>query len=144
MKTPKSSRANVERRQAKVLTLALRGYSQTTIAKVLHVSQQTISLDLKVVREQITEIREEKRINTVQESYMRTQDKRCELWKMFDATKDPHVKLAVLDRINKLDRELDRFLPKRSASDSTVDQPRYAEELLSQRENDEVKPLDET
>jgi len=138
MKTVGSSRAKVEERQAKVLTLTLRGYSQTAIARELHVRQQIVSLDLKTVQPQITKIRDQQRIHTYQKAYARKMDMSCELWQMMKATKNIRVKLAIFDRIIKLDREIDRTFLANGTLCNESSQPHFAAKVIDEMKIDET------
>src|SRR5271167_78089 len=141
MKPIGSSHAKVEERQAKVLTLTLRGYSQTAIAKELGVTQQIVSLDLKTVRGQITIIQDRLRIHIFQDSYLRKQDMLCELWRMAkNARKDFYLTLAIFDRINKLDHEIDNiFLARESYGDVTSEPNSFRKKVVSGMQNVEIK-----
>jgi hypothetical protein len=104
--------ANAELRRDRESELYYKGNSHLQISRMVGVSPQTVSNDMKVIREQTSQIREELRLHTYEDSFAMWRQLLAKLWNEYDETKNHQIQLRIIDRIIEVQREIDHlFLP---------------------------------
>jgi hypothetical protein len=123
-------RANAERRHALEFELDLKGYSQLQMSRKLHVSPQTISLDLKYVRELEYQVKERRRLHTCEKSFAMWCQLLAQLWDEYDDdTKNHQIRHRIIPYIIEVMREIDNRFLSGSLNDPKND---YRNKLLKQ------------
>ena len=118
LKSTGDCRANAELRRESVLELDLKGYSEKQIARKLHVSPQTINLDLKIVRKREFKAKEKLSLQTCGRSHDMWRLLLAELWEEYSSTENHQIRLRIISHIIQVMHEIDQFLPDTKQSSS--------------------------